>query len=41
LLGVRKCHHTDPATTNEHYNRAASLNAAQRFAVLIKRVRAG
>jgi site-specific recombinase XerD len=34
-------HHTDPATTNEHYNRATSLNAAQRFAALIKKVRAG
>jgi integrase len=34
-------HHTDPAVTEEHYNRASSLGAAQNYAALIRAVRNG
>jgi site-specific recombinase XerD len=33
-------HHTDPATTNEHYNRASSLSATRKFAAFIRSVHA-
>lgn len=32
-------HHTHPAVTQEHYNRAGSLNAAQEYAAIVKRSR--
>jgi integrase len=34
-------HHTDPAVTEEHYNRASTLSAAQAYAALIKAIRNG
>ena len=32
-------HHTDPAVTEEHYNRASTLSAAQVYAALIRAIR--
>ena len=34
-------HHTDPAVTEKHYNRASSLSAAQAYAALIRAIRNG
>jgi integrase len=34
-------HHTDPAVTEEHYNRANTLSAAQTYAALIRAIRNG
>ena len=34
-------HHTDPAVTEKHYNRASSLSAAQRYAAFIRAIRNG
>ena len=34
-------HHTNPAVTQEHYNRASSLSAAQTYAALVKTLRRG
>ena len=34
-------HHTDPAVTEEHYNRANTLSAAQAYAALIRAIRNG
>jgi integrase len=34
-------HHTDPAVTEEHYNRASALSAAQAYAALIRAIRNG
>ena len=34
-------HHTDPAVTEEHYNRASTLSAAQAYAALIRAIRNG
>jgi integrase len=34
-------HHTDPRVTEEHYNRATSMSAAQSYAALIKKYREG
>ena len=34
-------HHTDPAVTEKHYNRASSLSAAQSYAALIRAIRNG
>ena len=34
-------HHTDPAITEEHYNRASCLSAAQSYAALMRAVRNG
>jgi site-specific recombinase XerD len=32
-------HHTDPAVTQDHYNRASSLSATQKFTALIRKLR--
>jgi hypothetical protein len=32
-------HHTDPTVTEEHYNRATSLNAAQAYATMVRAIR--
>jgi integrase len=34
-------HHTDPWVTEEHYNRASSLSAAQAYAAFIGAIRNG
>jgi integrase len=38
-LGSALLHHTDPRVTNEHYNRATTLSAAQSFVALIRDIR--
>ena len=38
-LGSALLHHTDPDTTNEHYNRACSLSAAKNLAAVIRNIR--
>jgi hypothetical protein len=38
-LGSALLHHIDPATAPEHYNRATSMSANQKFATLIKSLR--
>jgi integrase len=39
-LGSALLHHTDPSVTEEHYNRATGLSAAQSFGALIRKLRA-
>jgi integrase len=41
LLVSALLHHTDPAVTEEHYNRASSLSAAQAYAAFIRAIRNG
>jgi integrase len=38
-LGSALLHHTDPRVTEQHYNRATSLSAAQAYATVTKRYR--
>ena len=40
-LGSALLHHTDPAVTEKHYNRANTLSAAQAYAALIRAIRNG
>jgi hypothetical protein len=40
-LGSALLHHRDPTITKEHYNRASSLSATQRYGALVRTLRAG
>jgi hypothetical protein len=35
-LGSAILHHTDPSVTNDHYNRATSLRAAESFRQIVR-----
>jgi hypothetical protein len=35
-LGSAVLHHTDPRVTNNHYNRATSLHATERFRQIVR-----
>jgi hypothetical protein len=37
-LGSAVLHHTDPRVTNNHYNRATSLRAAERFRQIVRSI---